>query len=338
MDDLLLATSIDDARAAEDLAGDHTAMRGTLHVLTDQLVRAVAGADAALAGAARERLVTWCGTRLLPHLEAEETHLLPAVRVVTDGGPATAIVVRLHAAVRAAVDDVARTTDPLVAVGAARSVVALMDVHADTLDADLVPLVARDGATALTPLAAEVREALLRPVESSGGGCGCGGGDCGGGGGRAEAPVTEAVPAQASEPAPDDHGCGCGGHDEPAVEPEPVAAETGCGCGSGGCGGDARADAPAGAPAADAAADAAAPTDLDVTSYPELDATVVPHAVRHATIFGGLDAVEPGSGMVLVAPHDPLPLLAQIEQRWPGRFRVEYLTRGPVTWRLAFVR
>ncbi len=72
--------------------------------------------------------------------------------------------------------------------------------------------------------------------------------------------------------------------------------------------------------------------------YPELDARAVPHAIRHATIFGALDAVKPGGGMVLVAPHDPLPLLAQIEQRSPGAFDVSYVERGPEAWRLAFVR
>ncbi|MFE9880274.1 DUF2249 domain-containing protein [Streptomyces sp. NPDC005784] len=67
---------------------------------------------------------------------------------------------------------------------------------------------------------------------------------------------------------------------------------------------------------------------------PELDVREVPHALRHATVFGALDAVPAGTAMVLVAPHDPLPLLAQIEQRNPGIFSVEYLERGPEAWRL----
>jgi uncharacterized protein (DUF2249 family) len=78
--------------------------------------------------------------------------------------------------------------------------------------------------------------------------------------------------------------------------------------------------------------------EKDGDGYPELDARAVPHAIRHATIFGALDAVHPGNGMVLVAPHDPLPLLSQIEQRAPGTFEVSYLERGPEAWRLAFVR
>jgi uncharacterized protein (DUF2249 family) len=78
--------------------------------------------------------------------------------------------------------------------------------------------------------------------------------------------------------------------------------------------------------------------ESDAPGFPELDARAVPHAIRHATIFGALDAVPAGGGLVLVAPHDPLPLLAQIQQRWPDVFAVSYLERGPEAWRLAFAR
>jgi len=108
-----------------------------------------------------------------------------------------------------------------------------------------------------------------------------------------------------------------GGHDhsDPAAEAADGAASAG-GCGGQcGCGGQ-------------------DPTGV----LPELDARAVPHAIRHATIFGALDSVGAGSGMVLVAPHDPLPLLAQLEQRSPGLFTVDYLERGPETWRVRFVR
>lgn len=76
----------------------------------------------------------------------------------------------------------------------------------------------------------------------------------------------------------------------------------------------------------------------DEPDVPELDVRSVPHALRHATVFGALDAVRAGGGVVLVAHHDPLPLLAQIEQRSPGRFAVEYTERGPEVWRLVFTR
>jgi uncharacterized protein (DUF2249 family) len=78
--------------------------------------------------------------------------------------------------------------------------------------------------------------------------------------------------------------------------------------------------------------------EVDGAGYPELDARVIPHAIRHATIFGALDATGPGGGLVLVASHDPLPLLAQLDQRSPGVFEVSYLERGPEAWRLLFAR
>lgn len=78
--------------------------------------------------------------------------------------------------------------------------------------------------------------------------------------------------------------------------------------------------------------------ESDGSEYPELDVRTVPHAIRHATVFGALDSVRSGDGMVLVAPHDPLPLLAQIAQRYSDGFSVEYLERGPEAWRLEFIR
>jgi uncharacterized protein (DUF2249 family) len=78
--------------------------------------------------------------------------------------------------------------------------------------------------------------------------------------------------------------------------------------------------------------------ETDGPDHPELDVRNVPHAIRHATVFGALEAVPPGGGLVLVAPHDPLPLLAQIEQRTSGAFASTYLSRGPEAWRIELVR
>ena len=97
--------------------------------------------------------------------------------------------------------------------------------------------------------------------------------------------------------------------------------------------------APAPVPAAhDPAAHACECGIVAESAHPELDVRVIPHAIRHATVFGALDSIDAGAGLVLIAPHDPLPLLAQIEERTPGRFAVSYQGRGPESWRLLFLR
>jgi uncharacterized protein (DUF2249 family) len=73
-------------------------------------------------------------------------------------------------------------------------------------------------------------------------------------------------------------------------------------------------------------------------SVPSLDVTAIPHAIRHATVFGALDAVSVGSALILVAPHDPIPLLNQLEDLHPGRFSCSYRERGPQTWAVELTR
>ncbi len=69
-----------------------------------------------------------------------------------------------------------------------------------------------------------------------------------------------------------------------------------------------------------------------------LDVRQIPHAIRHATIFGALGAIAPGFSIDLVADHNPLPLLAQLEQKSPGDFAVTYLEEGPEVWKLRLAR
>jgi len=69
-----------------------------------------------------------------------------------------------------------------------------------------------------------------------------------------------------------------------------------------------------------------------------LDTRTIPHAIRHATIFGALGAIAPGVSLDLVANHNPLPLLSQLEQNQPGDFVVTYLSDGPDEWTLRFTR
>ncbi|MFK5633572.1 MULTISPECIES: DUF2249 domain-containing protein [unclassified Ornithinimicrobium] len=71
---------------------------------------------------------------------------------------------------------------------------------------------------------------------------------------------------------------------------------------------------------------------------PALDAREIPHAIRHATIFGALGGLRPGQQMDLVAPHDPLPLLAQLADREGDALTHTYVESGPEAWTLRFTR
>ncbi len=69
---------------------------------------------------------------------------------------------------------------------------------------------------------------------------------------------------------------------------------------------------------------------------PELDVRAIPHAIRHAAVLGAWSAIPSGSSLVLVAPHDPKPLLAQLAQLGP--ITVTYVDEGPAAWRLRVTR
>ncbi|MGE0818986.1 MAG: DUF2249 domain-containing protein [Candidatus Nanopelagicales bacterium] len=91
--------------------------------------------------------------------------------------------------------------------------------------------------------------------------------------------------------------------------PDPTTGTTtasGCGCGSCGC---------------SAAVEA-----------PVLDVRTIPREVRHAAVIGAVGAVPVDGSIVLLAPHDPLPLLRELDALQPGALAVAYDETGPDTW------
>ena len=261
MSNLVIASSEADAKAAEAVVQHHAQMAGVLAVAVERLVTAAARRDEASATLARDALVEWCRTELVPHAQAEEGALYPAAHATEQGRLLVDGMLAEHGVITGLVDEVAGAPDAVRSAAAARSLEVLFGSHLSKENELVVPLLTAAPDVSVAELLGGMHELLGE----------------GAGHGHEEAES------------------GCGGHS--------------CTCG-----------------------------EVDGPGYPELDARVVPHAIRHATIFGALDAVPAGSGLVLVAPHDPLPLLAQIEQRSPGVFAVEYLERGPEAWRLQFVR
>lgn len=71
--------------------------------------------------------------------------------------------------------------------------------------------------------------------------------------------------------------------------------------------------------------------------YP-FDARCVAKRFRHAAIFGALDALSAGETMAFVNDHDPLPLLAQLQQRYGAGIAITYVAREPGNIAIDFTR
>ncbi|MEV0130993.1 DUF2249 domain-containing protein [Dactylosporangium sp. NPDC050688] len=101
-----------------------------------------------------------------------------------------------------------------------------------------------------------------------------------------------------------------------------AAEPTGCG-GSCGCGGD-------------RGPGEAVPPLLSVDA--RLDVRGLPHHDRHTHILAAVDALPADAALVLVAPHAPLPLLAEIEARYPAQIDIQWLQDGPDVWQIRLHR
>lgn len=71
---------------------------------------------------------------------------------------------------------------------------------------------------------------------------------------------------------------------------------------------------------------------------PEIDARQIPHAIRHGAVIGAFGQVRPGQAMVLVAPHDPKPLLNQLNGLEGEALEISYLQEGPDAWKIRLGR
>ena len=63
-------------------------------------------------------------------------------------------------------------------------------------------------------------------------------------------------------------------------------------------------------------------------TYP-FDARGVAKRFRHAAIFGALQSLQVGETMRFCNDHDPLPLLAQLDQRFGSGIKMSYVSRAP---------
>lgn len=310
VDEVIMATSAEDAQAVDDLRTTHAEVLGRLAGIADGLVGRAGAGPEDFDSVYRNGALFLRG--VLRGLRLADERLYPAARRTERARLLVEATLAGTGLIEGRVIAYEQATRRADAIAAAAALMELVRVRFAAEDEYLLPVLAADRETDLNAIVEELvtaAEAAPAPA-AQGGGCGCGcshddapaepeqaaGGCCGGGG---------AAPAEESGGC-----CGGGGH---AAEPAPAAAHDhgagGCGCG-----------------------------ETDHGAEPELDVREIPHAIRHATVFGAFDAVAPGTAMILIAHHDPIPLLGQLQQRSGGQMAVEYLTRGPEEWRLRLHR
>jgi uncharacterized protein (DUF2249 family)/iron-sulfur cluster repair protein YtfE (RIC family) len=299
---VVVATSEQDAAAAEAVVQHHAIMAGALAGLTERVVAASGNETAAQA---RDELVHWSVTELLPHARAEEEALYPLA--AAEGRLLVESMLGEHEVIEGLVEKLRSADTPMRAAATANALRVIFESHLTKENDLILPLVAQTPGVSLADALRGMHE-LLEEEDGHG------------------------------EHGHGEHGHGEHGHGEHG-HGEHGHGEHGHGDHAHGDHAHHGHDAhPVGAAAAEGHGHSCTCGEVDGPELPELDARAVPHAIRHATIFGALDAVRPGGGLVLVAPHDPLPLLQQVEQRAPGAFSVDYLERGPEAWRLRFLR
>lgn len=256
MDDVVIASSQADVRAARAIEQHHARLAADLSAQVEALVSAAADGDLPSAAKSRQQLVSWARQELVPHALAEEQTMYPAAHQHTEARLLVDGMLDEHRRIIGLVDEVETSPETVSAAAAARALLVIFEGHLVKENELLIPFLCGIPDVALTEVLATMDECLA---------------------------VAREEPVQRGG-----HQCSCGEQDGPGL--------------------------------------------------PELDARTIPHAIRHATIFGALDAAGPGGGIILTASHNPLPLLAQLEQRAAGAFTVDYLEEGPEIWRLAVVR
>lgn len=68
-------------------------------------------------------------------------------------------------------------------------------------------------------------------------------------------------------------------------------------------------------------------TSLEASIH-SFDARGVARRFRHAAIFGALDALHPGETMRFFNDHNPLPLIAQLRDRFGDKLAIDYRQTG----------
>ena len=68
----------------------------------------------------------------------------------------------------------------------------------------------------------------------------------------------------------------------------------------------------------------------------ELNVTTIPCDIKHGLIFKEYESLKSGDSFVLVNDHDPVPLIAQLKEKYSTEFNFDYVEKGPSQWKVRF--
>lgn len=163
------------------IVNHHAQLAGDLNTLTAAVLTAVRGNTYL---PARDELVTWYRTELLPHAEAEERALYGPASAAANTRLLVAGMVAEHRTLGALIDELAAAGDALTVAAAAATARAVFTIHLGKENDLLLPELDAAGVDLAAALGG------MHEILGVGGadehGCGCGG--CGCGDGAAEAP------------------------------------------------------------------------------------------------------------------------------------------------------
>lgn len=155
-----------DHRAAAAVVEHHAHLADELAAHTGRLRAAATGADPELAWRARDTLLAWLRTELLPHAAAEEAAMYPAAAAQPTGRLLVDGMLAEHRAITALVTELEAAGTPVDAAAAARALSALFAVHL-TKENDLVlPLLAATPEVSVAALLEGMHELLGAPSTS----------------------------------------------------------------------------------------------------------------------------------------------------------------------------
>src|SRR5699024_6117623 len=106
MNDILLASSAEDADAVHAIEQHHAELAGALTASVEALLTAAASDDAAAVARARGDLVSWARRELVPHALAEESQMYPAAQSRDESRLLIESMLAEHKAIVALVDEV----------------------------------------------------------------------------------------------------------------------------------------------------------------------------------------------------------------------------------------